>query len=264
MGSSGRDLTGKRRSFWWGVGHSAWILPSILCFGIMTGAGFLYIGLRAKRPAWWIPGIAYLVAGVGCFVAFGASQPESLLQDLTLGSLLVVWVGGVIHAGLINRDWLRWRTYHDSPWYGQAPPPGYPVPPHGGYPPPPGYPPPLPPQVSAMQQGAPQYYSPGPMAQPMPAQPVPATAPFAHGGPLDVNLATTEQFAALPGFDAARAHRTVAERHTRQGFGSVEEFAAATNLAPHEFAQIRGMVVCTPPQRINDATPPSSGRVVDV
>jgi hypothetical protein len=278
-GTSSQDPAQKLRSVWWRIGHSAWMLPSILCIGILTGASFLYIGVRARRKAWWIPGIVYLVVGVGCFIAFGVSEEGSLQQDLTLGGLLAIWLGGITHAVIINREWLRWYAYYGSPWYRQSPVAGYPLAPPGGYaappgyappggyaaPPgyaPPGYPPQLPPQASALQHGAPQYYSHGPVAQPAPAQPAPA--PSAPGETLDVNLATPEQFASLPGFDAARAQWTIAERNMRRGFGSVEEFAAAAQLAPHEFAQLRGMVVCPPRQWPNDQTPPTSGRVVDV
>jgi Helix-hairpin-helix motif len=259
-GTSSQDPAQKLRSVWWRISHSAWMLPSILCIGILTGASFLYIGVRARRKAWWIPGIVYLVVGLGCFVAFGVAEDDSFQADLTIGGLIAIWLGGITHAILINREWLRWYAYYGSPWYRQTPIAGYPFAPPGGYAAPPGYPP----QASALQHGAPQYYSHGPVAQPAPAQPAPAPAPSAPVGPLDVNLATPEQFASLPGFDAARAQWTIAERNMRRAFGSVEEFAAAAQLAPHEFAQLRGMVVCPPHQWPNDQTPPTSGRVVDV
>ena len=277
-GASSQGPAQKLGNVWWRIGHSAWMLPSILCIGVLTGASFLYIGVRARRKAWWIPGIVYLVLGVGCFIAFGPTERGSLQEDLAGGGLITIWLGGMTHAFLINREWLRWYAYYGSQWYRQPPVAGYPVAPAGGYsappggyaaPPgsyaaPPGYQPQLPPHGSALQHGAPQYYGHGPVAQPAPAQPAPATAPVAPGGPLDVNLATAEQFASLPGFDAARAQWTIADRNMRRGFGSVEEFAAAAQLAPHEFAQLRGMVVCSLRQWPNDQTPPASGRVVDV
>ena len=47
------------RSVWWRIGHSSWLLAPILSFGCLSLAGFLYVGIRARRPAWWIAGIAY-------------------------------------------------------------------------------------------------------------------------------------------------------------------------------------------------------------
>ncbi|MEV0569039.1 hypothetical protein [Dactylosporangium sp. NPDC050588] len=41
--------------------------------------------------------------------------------------------------------------------------------------------------------------------------------------------------------------RTVAERGRRAGFVSVEEFASAAGLAPHEFARLRDRLTCTRP-----------------
>jgi DNA uptake protein ComE-like DNA-binding protein len=84
-------------------------------------------------------------------------------------------------------------------------------------------------------------------------------------GSVDVNRAGLDEVAALPGFDAARARQVLAERDARRGFGSVAEFAAAANLAPHEYARLRDVLVCTPPGAPgpHDGQPPQ-GRVLDV
>jgi hypothetical protein len=64
----------------------------------------------------------------------------------------------------------------------------------------------------------------------------PATGPSMA---LNVNTAGPQQFAALPGFDPARAARVVAERHARQGFGSVKEFADAAGLSHDELRRLQ-------------------------
>lgn len=84
-------------------------------------------------------------------------------------------------------------------------------------------------------------------------------------GTVDVNAATYEQLVALPGFTPERARQVLAERDRRRGFGSVQEFATVANLAPHEFARLRHLLVCAP----RTSTPPSAGpsaggRVLDV
>ncbi|MCW6006046.1 hypothetical protein K1W54_15875 [Micromonospora sp. CPCC 205371] len=62
-----------------------------------------------------------------------------------------------------------------------------------------------------------------------------------------------------PGFNPDRVKRVLAARRTRRGFGSVEEFAAAASLAPHEFVRIRELVVCTP-RRPDPPLPPARDR----
>jgi DNA uptake protein ComE-like DNA-binding protein len=80
---------------------------------------------------------------------------------------------------------------------------------------------------------------------------------------VDINTAGLDQLAALPGFDTSRAQNVLAERARRGGFGSVAEFAAVAGLAPHEYAPLRDLLVCSPPPGPYGGPPPQ-GRVVDV
>ncbi|MER7334894.1 MULTISPECIES: helix-hairpin-helix domain-containing protein [unclassified Micromonospora] len=302
--------------------HSWWLLLPLLGCSCLGGLGFIYVGLRARRAAWWIPGIVYTLVGWTAFVLVGESDKESAVSDWAVGALLAVTAAGILHALLINSAWLRWRAGH-RPWYAPqqaapwpggpyppgplAPPPGLtaagPFPPATGYPPAtpaypsaspaypsasPAYPPgspaypsasayPLPtyPPVSAGSPPSPppadptlvphqpaDYFGPGPVAAPVspPGQPV---AGRPSGGPVDVNAAGQDDLAALPGFDPRRAGQVVAERGRRGGFGSLAEFAVAANLAPHEYARLRDVLVCAPPAGPTPGQPPP-GRVLDV
>ncbi|MEV4199507.1 helix-hairpin-helix domain-containing protein [Micromonospora globbae] len=295
----------------WRVLHSWWLLLPLLGFGCLGGFGFLYVGIRTRRAAWWVPGIVYTVLGWGSFILVGESDQESAVSDWAVGLLLAVWAGGILHAALINSSWLRWRAGH-RPWYQQptavpwpggpyppgtlAPPPGaaFPAgpaavaPTSGGYAPvSPGYPPVVspayppvagtnpPPADPTYAYGAPPadptlaahpggYFAAGPVAAPVPpAAPPPVPSQQRPTNPLDVNAAEPHELASLPGFDAARAAQVVGERERRGGFGSLAEFAAAANLAPHEYARLRDVLVCAPP------APPAPGqlphgRVLDV
>jgi DNA uptake protein ComE-like DNA-binding protein len=84
---------------------------------------------------------------------------------------------------------------------------------------------------------------------------------------VDVNSAGVDELAALPGFDEARARHVLTQREASRGFGSLAQFAAVAGLAPHEFARVRGVLVCTPipaPAPGPDDGPPPYGRVLDV
>ncbi|GAA1595929.1 ComEA family DNA-binding protein [Actinoplanes couchii] len=310
-------------SIWWRLGHSAWVLLPIFSLGCLSAAGFCYVGIRARRPMWWIFGLVYTVVGNVCFF-LGPEQPkDSVWSGLLAFGVLIVWIASVVHALIINVDWLRWRAAQQPwylqqqpmPWpapagppaplppqvqglvpppdqfyapYSQAPAPPAPAPfppqPYTGstgpaFPPPPAYPgapspvpaapePPVPPDP--MPAFGEQPATPPPIGQP--ATPPPAgrsatPSPVDRSGPsglVDVNRADAAQFSALPGIGPDVAARAVSARLARGGFHSIAEFAAAVNLAPHEFVAIRERLSCSPPPPPPHLQNQPFGRIVDV
>ncbi|MFC6015195.1 hypothetical protein ACFP2T_03175 [Plantactinospora solaniradicis] len=103
-------------SVWWRIGHSSWLLLPILGFNCLAGLGFLYIGLRARRPAWWVPGVVYLAFAWPSFLIVGSTPADSVASDLGAGLFLLGWLVSIVHACVINSSWLRWRAEH-QPWY---------------------------------------------------------------------------------------------------------------------------------------------------
>ncbi|MEE6257002.1 ComEA family DNA-binding protein [Plantactinospora sonchi] len=191
---------GPARSFGWRLRHSLWLILPIFGFGCLGGLGFIYVGLRARRRAWWISGIVYLVVGWSSFLVVGTTPEESALSDWMVGLLLAAYVASLVQAGLVNAGWLRWRASW-VPGYARsamAPPPGYPgaVAPGVGYPgqPYPGQPYPgqaYPGQPYPPQQSGPVYPGqPYPVAGQPPAPsglpevaPAPAVDPWAAPRP---------------------------------------------------------------------------------
>jgi hypothetical protein len=203
----------------WKVANSAWLLTPILSFGCASVAGYLYVGLRARRPGWWIAGIGYSV-GANVFLFAGESQPIESTASTVLSFLWIfTWMASVVHAVVINFSWLDWLA-------GQRRPPA-----------------------------RPWTYEPAPEVQPAPAVPL----------LLDVNAAGLDELAALPAIGPERAARAVAARQDRSGFATVAEFAAAAELAPHQFAAVRDRLTCRPPE---PAPQPQRdlpyGRIVDI
>jgi hypothetical protein len=240
-----------RPTIGWRVLHSWWLLFPLLGLGCLNGIGFIYIGLRARRPDWWIAGIVYLVAGPALLLFASEGGTEEKANTWLSMGWFSVWVASLIHACFINSAWLRWRSGY-VPWHARRSAPQYAG---AGYPAPPPGPVDLP---AGLAPSPGQYYGPPPSQVPVAPVLPPSAAPVA---PVDVNTAGPGQLAALPGFDPERVRRVLAERQARRGFGAIEEFAAAANLAPHEFIRVRGLVVCTP---VPPAPPPSEGRILDV
>ncbi|GAA2716526.1 ComEA family DNA-binding protein [Actinoplanes palleronii] len=248
-----------------------WLLFPILSFGCLSAAGFLYVGLRARRPSWWIPGVVYTVLGNACFWVSSATTTEgtsSSTANTVSVALLVflIWPASILHAAIINVSWLKWRAGY-QPWYAQPQQTAWVGQPMAATPPP------LPPQlqnvVPPQQQfyAAPQPYQAPPQpsyAAPQPYQAPPPPSYAAPQPPVDVNTATEQQLTTLPGITPDRAARIVEVRRSRGGFVSPNDFAAAAGLAPHEFVAVRDRLVCSPPVPPDDPAPGPYGRIVDV
>ena len=60
--------------------------------------------------------------------------------------------------------------------------------------------------------------------------------------PLDLNRATAEELAELPGIGAELADRVVAYREERGGFGSAEEIMEVPGIGEGKFAALEGRI----------------------
>jgi hypothetical protein len=112
----------------WKLANSSWLLAPILSFGCLAVAGFLYVGLRARRPAWWIAGICYSVVGSVCLFRSDAYPQGSDAGSFFALGWMLAWVVSVAHAVAINSSWLHWlaarRAPQPMPWaYPPAPAP---------------------------------------------------------------------------------------------------------------------------------------------
>lgn len=171
-----RDRRRRRR-------ESLWLLSPILLFGLGTAASFLYIGLRARRPAWWVPGLGYAAATV---YYMAASAPPDWLP-------VTVWAVGLIHALTVNPSRLRLKAAaaarsHPAPVSPHRPA-SWPSPAHPGAHPAPGYvpaayapPPDLPPAYET-RPAYPPHPGPPPAYVPHPGPPPAHPQPFGSAPP---------------------------------------------------------------------------------
>lgn len=154
-------------------------------FSCFSAVGFVYVGIRARRPAWWIAGIVYTVVANVCFFFGSEGAEDSLQQNLAFTIMFLLWPISVAHALVINASWLRWRAGH-VPWYAQpqqAPWANVPAPVAT----------PLPPQLEGVVPSSQEFYggppgsepARGPLAEPAPgraAEPVAGWSAESAGG----------------------------------------------------------------------------------
>lgn len=259
------EAQAKLASRLWRLRVSSWLLVPVVTLGLGTGLALLYMGAKARRRGWQLAGAGHLLAWVMAL----AGGPL----------LLLVWLGGVVHAVSVNREWLRFKAVDSTrPWWHEAASPA--VAPWGRDAAAPGQVP-LPPEVAGLAPDAGQFYggrgapvppvsAPGLVPPPRPeardrqAPPRPVDGQYqghraADSAPVEVNAATVAELAALPGMDTARAEAVVAARRARGRLDTAEEVAAAAGLAPHELVRLRDRLLFRPSPPAHRSGP----RVVD-
>ncbi|WP_160292480.1 helix-hairpin-helix domain-containing protein [Arthrobacter sp. SPG23] len=126
----------------WRIRHSAWLLAPILGFGVFSFVGFLYVALRVRNRKFWI---ACIVACLGATVMVIANSIWNTRNGSSSAGgavTMIVYVGLVVFAIVLNRDYLRWRANRTeaNAWYNQSEASGVqgpmaPAPGPGGWPP---------------------------------------------------------------------------------------------------------------------------------
>jgi hypothetical protein len=232
---------------WWRIRHSWWILLPVLGLGFLTWAAFLYLGARVGRRAWYVVSAIYLVLVVVLLVAFPETTGEETgtRADLVGGLIVALWAAGSLHALLVRRRWLQLRAQL-VPWYATA--------------------------SGTVAPGSPAEQGPGPRPFAAPGDlPGPVSAPVASVPPsavraaptgsqvVDINTASAEVLAGLPGLTPSRVQEILRGRERLGGFNDLDALVTALHLAPHEMIGLRDRVVFSP------VVPPTSGpRILDV
>lgn len=268
----------------WRRRHSVYTLWALfLGFGFIS---LLYTGLRSKKSKWTTWGIVYGVLAVSTISVGGAMSPEDpdaatpLAVSITYNILMVVWVISAIHVFRERKEWLRWKASVASQpkWY-ESPSAttgaGADLSAIGMDDPATEF---LAPPPTSVQAARPERrLPPPPVAPPARAErnlPPPPSAPPTHAASasevnrgttdhaVDLNVATVDTIAAIPGVGVATATRIVEERKKRGGFESVDEAAVAAGVQPHVRSRLQQLAVVS--QRAQSQTRRASGRIVDI
>jgi len=227
-----------------------WIIWSFIP-GI-NWAVWIHAGIRAKYNRYFIYAVLYAIPMM-LYMASGSDKKEekTKLQELASGLGMVSWIIGIVHTQIIRKEVNLRIKYARQPSVGVAA--DYELE-----------------RKIAAQYGGPKNPSLPPLRPTMPNQrvlPQPALPPVETvAAPIsslvDVNNASEQEIAAIPGVGPLLAKKSIKFRESIKGFQSVEDFAQALGLKPHILEQIRSLVVISPIKATQVAAK-RSGRIVD-
>lgn len=251
----------------WRLTHSLWMILGWVPMALTAWIGYLIIGIRAKNWKWILISVPLFAWPIVWF-AWSSTFPKMAKGDLIpetyaastnwwVLTALIVWLGNAI--GLqwwINRRWLVWRAHRDevAPWYATATATATATAGRRGVSAAVGthaattidqalgtLPPSIPATAYNSPQSAPWQLP--PVAPPTP--PVFRPAPIAQPAAvvrLDLNSATRDQLATLPGFDPSTVDQVVAARQRLGGFKDASELVSFAGVRPHVFAAIQARI----------------------
>jgi hypothetical protein len=207
-----------KRSRAWELEHSWWLFLILLSFGFMTWAAFAYIWLRTKVHGWGIAAFGYLALIVAAMLLLSHEQDT---WEVSVGTvaLIACWAGGFVHGLAWRRRALDLLSLDEDPRLREAR------------------------RRLAQRSGAAEL-----------AREHPSLAREAgigrdadtFGGLIDVNGASAEELAELPGFNLELARRVVEVRQKIDGFDNVDDFANVLDLPPRLVDAIRDRLICLP------------------
>ena len=253
----------------WRLRNGAWMLWGLVSFGLLWGVGFAIIGVRARNRTWlilsgiWVAFLIAYIAVVGVTDTPGKGEPSTPISSALGGALMVSFITGGALAWFVNRKWLIWlaRNGRRRPWYSAAVSTIGPISTESESPeaavdralrmPEPAHIPAMPPVVAPAEplvtSPAPAAaYAPGTVTTPAPAQ-------------IDLNEATRDQLASLPGIDQAWAEHIINMRARVGGFRASADLVTVANVQPHVFAGIRDRIFVNL-TRTQKSAPAADGR----
>lgn len=234
----------------WRLRHSSWILWPILTFGLANAVGFWIVAARTRRRTWILFAAGWTVIDVlvwvfSSIVDTGTKADPSQSTASTLFGLFIManWIGGIVHAFLLRRSWLRWRAHHQSgAWYAESSDGS-----RGG-----------PPQSAQLSRQQAEAVLRGPAAGHPGVHPVapaqqfggtressPQTAAWQPPKPVDVNEAGIDAFRGL-GLTLEDAQRIVATRERLGSFRTKDQLMTAAGLPPHVFMNLQNLLILGP------------------
>lgn len=191
--------------------RSWWVLLTLLPFGWLNWSAFLYTGLRARRPLWIMFAAVYFAAAATSATLISVDlerETDSWLTSAGTGIGLAVWGATFAHALSIRRTYLGRMDALEDPRLDRAE------------------------HELRLREVALELVRENPRRARDLGVGRPSLNGAFHGGLVDLNHASVDEIARLPGIDAELAMRAVTLRGEIGGFDSVLDFAHLLDVEP--------------------------------
>jgi Helix-hairpin-helix motif len=207
------------RSKAWQFEHSWWLALIVLSAGFLTWASFAYLGLRTRRRSWQAWAVVYLGLVVISTYLLNAYDQDSWGVAVGTVGLLGCWAGGFVHGLAVRGEVLDLLSLDEDP------------------------------RLLGARRRLLTRRAAGEVAQRNPVLAREAGIgqdAESFGGLVDVNGASAEEFAQLPGFSVELGRRVIEVRAKIDGFDNVDDFANMIDLPPRLVDRIRDRLICLP------------------
>ena len=205
------------------IAASAWILLTLVPLGWLAWGALVYAGARARKRSWVAFGLVYLALIWGGTIVAGVdSLEDTTVEDVSVGIWLFSWFATLVHALVIRRPYLDRMAMLDDPRFVRAERRLFE-------------------RTTALEVAT---------EDPARAKALgvgrPDVPDALHGDVVDVNHASADALALLPGFDRRLAERAVLIRDEINGFESIDDLSLFLDLPPDEVELLRRRAVCLP------------------
>ncbi|ONK22684.1 hypothetical protein BLX87_15035 [Bacillus sp. VT-16-64] len=223
----------------WELRNSIWMLWAILTFGFFNYVSFYYISFRVKQKKWFFAALLYSSIFITTMVINNIFSEEHWMLGVGAVFLIVGWAVSIIHVFKIRPEYLLRLEAKMASGHKER-------------------------EIQSLRKQITREYG-GTVKSSSTVAPVQQTVkekPEDTIQLIDINTASEDEIAEVPGIGALFAKKVVEARSGSNGFTSFDHFVEVLAIKPHLAEKMRPFLVF-PEETENSSLEKSEGRIVD-
>ncbi|WP_289890233.1 helix-hairpin-helix domain-containing protein [Virgibacillus pantothenticus] len=221
----------------WELRNSIWMLWAILTLGFFNYISFYYIYFRVKQRKWLFAALVYSLIFITWIIIAEIYPEKHWMTDVSFAIFLLGWIISIVHVFKIRKEYLLRLEVKIA--NGQK-------------------------EIQSLREQIRQEYGStveagskvAPIPQEIKEQPEDTVKM------IDINTATEDEVAGVPGIGALFAKKVMEAREREGGFTSFEHFVQTLSIKPHLAEKMRPFLVFPEKPSISSLKK-SEGRIVD-
>ncbi|MBU5268242.1 helix-hairpin-helix domain-containing protein [Virgibacillus proomii] len=221
----------------WELRNSIWMLWAILTLGFFNYISFYYISFRVKQRKWLFAALVYSLIFITWTIITEIYPEKHWMTDVAFSVFLLGWIVSIVHVFKIRKEYLlRLEVKIAS---GQR-------------------------EIQSLREQIRREYG-GTVeaaSKVAPVQQEVKEKPKDTVKMIDINTASEDEVAEVPGIGALFAKKVIEVRKREDGFTSFEHFVQTLSIKPHLAEKMRPFLVF-PEKPATSSLKKSEGRIVD-